>query len=59
MKKIDNPVYMALSVRWFKEMGEDGFRNWCNSTISHTGSEEKKTERLIAKIKEEIKKEGK
>ena len=51
-------VKLALSVRWFKEMGEDVFRNWCNSTISHTKNKEE-TESLIAQIKAEIEKEDK
>lgn len=58
MKKFEDPFCMALNVRQFKEMGEDKFRNWCNSIISLTNNEAE-TEILIAKIKEEIKKEGK
>ena len=50
-------MYLALSIKWFKEMGEEKFRTWCNTAISHTKSEQQ-TERLIAQIKAEIQNES-
>jgi len=56
MRRIKSKVHLALNVRWFKEMGEVRFRNWCNSTITNT-KDEVDTENIIAEIKAEIQKE--
>jgi len=51
-----NPTKLALNVKWFKEMGEQKFKTWCNTTMSNTKSESE-TNELIAQIKAEIQKE--
>ena len=58
MKRTENPTYTTLNKRYFKEMGEEAFRTWCNETISNTKSEQE-TETLIAKIKDELQNESK